>query len=153
MITYILGADVAAQLGALGPDGNKNYTVYGLNIAQATFEAHTDFANTWVNALLGMDLDSSDYRYSVAKMAALDLAAMRILVVSSGGSLVGVYDYFLGDLRVARSGPYASALQRTIQGLSEDFARQIVNLAPAVKTGEAGMKHDVPTYQGVVMNP
>jgi uncharacterized protein YhjY with autotransporter beta-barrel domain len=151
--TYITVTDVQAQLNASGPDTNNNYTVYGLTIAQTTFQAHTDYANTWVNALLGTDLDPTDSRYSIAKLAALDLAAMRVLVVSSGGALVGAYDYFLGDLRVARSGPYAAAIQRTIQGLQEDLFRQIVNLAPAVKAAEAAAAEEVPTYRGGLMNP
>jgi hypothetical protein len=86
-------------------------------------------------------------------MAALDLACMRILVVSSGGALVGVFDYFLGDLRVARAGPYAEAIQRTIDGLKEDFARQIVNLSTAVKVKTAQAAEDVPTYKGGLVTP
>jgi hypothetical protein len=121
--------------------------------ASGTFQAHTDFANTWANALLGADLDPANPRYPVAKLAALDLAAMRVLVVSSGGALVGAYDYFLGDLRVARSSPYASAIQRTIEGLREDLARQVVDLASAVKAAEATAAEEVPTYRGGLINP
>jgi uncharacterized protein YhjY with autotransporter beta-barrel domain len=151
--TYITATDVQAQLNASGPDANNNYTVYGLTIAAATFQAHTDFANTWINALLGADLDPTDSRYSVAKLAALDLAAMRVLVVSSGGAMAGAYDYFLGDLRVARAGPYAAAIQRTIDGLKEDLVRQLVNVAPAVKGAEANAAGEVPTYRGGLINP
>jgi hypothetical protein len=152
-ITYITVSDVQAQLNASGPDSNNNYTVYGLTIGQATFQAHTDFANAWVNALLGADLDPTDSKYSIARLAALDLATMRILVVSSGGALVGAYDYFLGDLRVARSGPYAEAIQRTIAGMREDLVRQLANLAPAVKAAEATAADEVPTYRGGLINP
>jgi hypothetical protein len=151
--TYILASDVQAQLNASGPDSNDNYTVYGLTVAQTTFQAHTDYANTWANAVLGTDLTSSDPRYSIAKLCALDLAAMRVLVVSSGGALVGAYDYFLGDLRVARAGPYATAIKNTIQGLQEDLVRQLVNLAPAVKSAEAAAAGEVPTYRGGLINP
>jgi hypothetical protein len=54
-------------------------------------------------------------------MAALDLACMRVLVVSSGGAMIGAFDYFLGDLRVSRAGPYAEAIERTIKGLPGGF--------------------------------
>lgn len=151
--TYVTVADVQAQLNASGPDANNNYTVYGLTIAAATFQAHTDFANTWVNAILGADLASTDPKYPIAKLAALDIAVIRILVVSSGGALVGAYDYFLGDLRVSRAGPYASAVQRTIEGMKEDLIRQVVNLAPVVKAAEATAASEVPTYRGGLINP
>jgi len=32
---------------------NKVYTVYGLTIAEASVQAHVDFANTYINALAG----------------------------------------------------------------------------------------------------
>jgi hypothetical protein len=150
--TYVSADDVIAHLGVTGSAGTS-YTVYGLPVLSATLQAHVDHANTYVNALLGSDLNSSDPRYNVAKLAALDLACMGVLVVSIGGSLVGAYDYFLGDLRVARAGPYAFAIKQAIQGFSDDLQKQIVNLAPCVKTSEASMKDDVPTYRGGLMNP
>lgn len=153
MITYIENADVAAQLNATYDAVNKVYSVYGLNIAESSLSAHVAFANNYINALLGTDLSASDPKYQGAWMAALDLACMRILVVSSGGALVGVFDYFLGDLRVARSGPYAEAIQRTIDGLKEDFARQIVNLSTPVKVQDAQAAEDVPTYRGGLITP
>jgi hypothetical protein len=150
---YIAIADVQAQLNASGPDANNNYTVYGLTIAQATIQAHVDFANNYINAILGTDLLTSDPKYPIAKIACLDLACVRVLVVSSGGSLVGAYDYFLGDLRVTRAGPYASALQRTIDGLKEDLVKQIVNLAPVIQTADATEAGNVPTYRGGLAGP
>lgn len=153
MTTYITVADIQAQLNASGPDANNNYTVYGLTIAAATFQAHTDYANNYINGLVGADLPTSDVRYLIAKGAAVNLACMRVLVVSSGGALAGAYDYFLGDLRVARAGPYASAIQRTIAGLREDLTKQIVNLAPVIKAAEATAAGEVPTYRGGLINP
>jgi hypothetical protein len=151
--TYITVDDVQAQLNASGPDVNNNYTVYGLTIAVGTFQAHTDYANNYVNGIMGSDLSSSDPLYLIAKGAALNLACLRILVISSGGALVGAYDYFLGDLRVARSGPYAAAILRTIAGLKEDLIKQIVNLAPVVKAAEATATGEIPTYRGGLINP
>jgi hypothetical protein len=150
---YIAIADVQAQINATGPDANNNYTVYGLTIAQATIQAHVDFANNYINAILGTDLLTSDPKYPIAKIACLDLACVRVLVVSSGGSLVGAYDYFLGDLRVTRAGPYAIALQRTIDGLKEDLVKQIVNLAPVIQTADATQADNVPTYRGGLAGP
>ena len=67
--------------------------------------------------------------------------------------MIGAFDYFLGDLRVARAGPYAEAIERTIRGLTEDLVRQIVNLTLPVKAAEASAVEEVPTYRGDLMNP
>jgi hypothetical protein len=153
MANYVSVSDVQAQLNMTYDAGNHVYTVYGLNITEASVNAHVDFANTYVNALLGRDLAVDDPKYKIAKLAALDLVCMRILIVSSGGAMIGAFDYFLGDLRVARAGPYAEAIERTIRGLTEDLVRQIVNLATPVKAAEASAVEEVPTYRGDLMNP
>jgi hypothetical protein len=150
---YIAIADVQGHLNMAYDSGSGNYTVYGLTLNQTALQAHVDYANTYIIALTGGLLTLTDQRYPHAKIAALDLACLRALVISSSGSLVGAFDYFLGDLRVARTAPYAAALQRTIQGLSEDLHKQLVNLTLPVVTAEASMKDDVPTYQGGLMNP
>jgi hypothetical protein len=150
---YVAVGDVEAHLNMTYDSLTGNYTVYGLMLSEAALQAHVDYANTYITALNGGLLDPTDQRYAHAKIAALDLACLRALVISSGGSLVGAYDYFLGDLRVARTAPYAAALARTIQGLSDDLQKQLVNLTLPVIAAEASMKDDVPTYQGGLMNP
>lgn len=151
--TYIVIADVAAQLNAAYDATNEAYTVYGLNIAAATFLAHTDYANIYVNALLGTSLSASDPKYPIARLAALDLACIRILVVSMGGSLVGAYDYFLGDLRVARAGPYKEAITVTLQGFRDDLSRQLVNLTPVAVSFDVRSRGEVPQYRGGLVSP
>jgi hypothetical protein len=151
--TYVTVADVQSQLNATYDAVNKVYTVYGISITEASFQAHVDFANMYINAVVGADLTTTDYRYMFAVMAAKDLAALRILVVSSGGALIGAFDYFLGDLRVARSGPYAAAIERAIAGFREDLAKQMLNLVAPVKAAEASAAGDVPTYQGGLVGP
>lgn len=152
-VAYVAVTDVQAHLNATYDAVNHVYSVYGINIAESSFQAHVDHANTYINSLLGVDLSPSDPKYSIAKLAALDLACMHILVVSSGGALVGAFDYFLGDLRVARSGPYAEAIQRTISGFREDLTKQIANLTSPGKAAEASAAGEVPTYRGGLINP
>ena len=150
---YVSANDVEAHLNMTFDSGSGNYTVYGLTLSETALQAHVDYANTYIIALTSSLLDPTDQRYPHAKIAALDLACLRALVISSGGSLVGAYDYFLGDLRVARTAPYAAALARTIQGLSDDLQKQLVNLTLPVVAAEATMAQDVPTYKGGLMNP
>ncbi|MEM1551326.1 MAG: hypothetical protein QXH03_01485 [Candidatus Bathyarchaeia archaeon] len=152
-VQYVTASDVQNALNASYDSANHVYTVYGLTIAEASLQAHVDFANTYINALLGRDLTTEDPLYNVAKMAALDLACIRILVVSSGGAMIGAFDYFLGDLRVARAGPYAEAIERTIKGFTEDFHRQMTNLVKSAVAAEAAAKEEVPKYRGGLVSP
>jgi hypothetical protein len=152
-VQYATLTDIQNALNATYDSTNHVYTVYGLTITEASFQAHLDFANTYINALLGRDLTADDPKYSIAKMAVIDLACMRILVVSSGGAMIGAFDYFLGDLRVSRAGPYAEAIERTIKGFQEDFVRQMVNLTTPVKAAEAAAASEVPKYRGGLINP
>jgi len=151
--TYVTASDVQSALNMNYDSGNHVYSVYGLSISEASVNAHVDFANTYINALLGRDLATDDPKYPIAKMAALDLACMRILVVSGGGAMIGAFDYFLGDLRVARAGPYAEAIERTIKGFQEDFIRQLVNLTTPIKAAEAAAAEEVPKYRGGLVSP
>jgi hypothetical protein len=152
-VNYVSTSDVQSQLNASYDATNQVYGVYGLNITAASFQAHVAFANTYVNALLGTDLSQSDPKYQIAWMTALDVACIRILVVSMGGSLVGAFDYFLGDLRVARAGPYKEAITATLQGFKDDLSRQLVNLTPIAVSFDVGIKGEVPTYRGGLASP
>jgi hypothetical protein len=152
-VQYATLTDIQNALNATYDSTNHVYTVYGLTITEASFQAHLDFANTYINALLGRDLTTDDPKYPVAKMAVIDLACLRILVVSSGGAMIGAFDYFLGDLRVARAGPYAEAIERTIKGFQEDFVRQMANLTTPLKTAEATAAEEVPKYRGGLISP
>lgn len=151
-VTYIQLSDVQAQLNAAF-DGVHTYTVYGLAILDATMQAHTDYANSYINGIIGRDLVASDQLYQTAKLAALNVACLRVLVISSGGSLVGAFDYFLGDMRVMRHGPYAAALLRTIQGFKEDLVKMMTNLSTPVKTAQATSGSKAPTYRGGLASP
>ena len=151
-VTFIQVSDVQAQLNATF-DGAHTYTVYGLSILDATMQAHTDYANTYINGILGRSLATTDPIYPLAKLAALNVACLRILVISSGGVLVGGFDYFLGDMRVIRHAPYAAALQRTIQGLKEDLVKMMTQISTPVMIGDAALGSQVPTYRGDLASP
>jgi hypothetical protein len=148
----ITDSDVIAQLNISGPDDNNNYTVYGLTVTEETLEAHTAYANNYINGLLP-NLETTDQRYSLAKLAAINIASLRVLVVASGGSLGGAYDYFLGDLRVTRAAPYAAAITRTLEGLKTDLLKMITNLSTPVMTGNVQYGAQTPTYRGGLASP
>lgn len=151
-VTYVQNSDVQAHLNATF-DGMSTYTIYGLTMQQATFQSLVDCVNTYINSVFGYDLSPGDPRYSFAKLAALNLACRDVLVVSCGGSLVGAFDYFLGDMRVARAGPYATAIKHAIDGFDAEFSKLMVNVATPAMVGSNALADDVSTYTGGLINP
>ena len=153
MITYISVDDVAAQLNASFDSGTLVYTVFGLSVSGASFQAHVDFANLYVNSIVGADLASDDPRYSWARMAALSLAALRVLVAASGGFLLGAFDYRLGDLYIAKASISRLAFESAAQGFRDDLLRVLVNFAKPAVAAEASSAEEVPTYRGGLVSP
>jgi len=143
MIEFTTIDDVIAHLGLQGPDSNSQYIVYGLKVQDTTIQSHIDHANKYIYSI-APNLDPSDTRYISAQLAALDIACIGILVTSVGGSLVGAFDYFLGDMRVAKSGPYAFAIKQAIDGYSADAKRNISNATTPLMSAKAVLGSKVP---------
>jgi hypothetical protein len=143
--------DVVNQLNA-SLNGNI-YTFFGLTLTQAGVQAQVDYANQYITSMIASTLTTSDPRYLYARQAAIDLACIRTLVIASGGSLTGAYDYFLGDLRVSRAGPYATSIKETIANMEEDLRRQLVNFSTPVIAADAAAASQVPTYRGDLISP
>ena len=139
--TYVSLSDVISHLNVQG--SAPNYTVYGLPLSSTTMQAHVDYANKYVYSMVP-NLDPSDIMYLSAQLAALDIACLRVLVTSVGGSLVGAFDYFLGDMRVAKSGPYAFAIKQAIDGYSADAKKNITNMTLPVASAKANLGCRVP---------
>jgi hypothetical protein len=149
----IVVADVQSFLNATYDDVNLVYSVYGLDISSTTFQAGVVYANNYIVSILGYTPGPTDPKYPMAYLAALDLACLRILVTSTGGSLTGAFDYFLGDLRVTRAAPYATAIKNTIAGLKIDLVKMMSNLSIAVMTANARLGREVPSDRGGLMGP
>jgi len=152
-VQYVAVADIQAQLNATYDSGSLTYTVFGLSVSQASFLAHVDFANLYVNSIVGQDLQTTDPRYNWAKMAALNLASLRVLVAASGGMLLGAFDYRLGDLFITKATIGRVAFQNAAQGFKDDLVRMLMNFATPVVAAEASAKDEVPTYRGGLINP
>lgn len=152
-IQYVSISDVVAALNASYDSANHVYTVYGLPVAEASFQAHVDYANIYANAIVGMDLDESDPRHGWAKLVAVNLACFRVLVAASGGMLTGAFDYRLGDLYVTRASIGRLAFEKAVEGFRSDLLRAMANFAKPVVAAEASTKDEVPTYRGGIINP
>ena len=145
--------DIQSHLNASFDSVSLSYTVFGLPVAQASFQAHVDYANLYVNSIVGQDFLVTDPRYNWAKMSAINLASLRILVAASGGMLLGAFDYRLGDLYITKASIGRLAFEGAVQGFRNDLLRILVNFALPVKAAEASAKDEVPTYRGGLINP
>ena len=146
--------EVVSHLNAAGPDGNGNYTVYGLPISIGSMQSHVDHANKYIASLSPSLADlPDDPRTPSAQLAALDIACLGILVTGVGGSIVGAFDYFLGDLRVSRAGPYAFAIKAAIDGYKASAESNLANLASVASSVTAKAAFRVPRYRGPELDP
>jgi hypothetical protein len=152
-VQYVSYTDIQSHLNASYDSASLAYTVFGLPVAQVSFQAHVDFANLYVNSIVGQDLLVTDPRYNWAKMSAINLACLRILVAASGGMLLGAFDYRLGDLFITKATIGRVAFQNAAQGFKDDLVRMLMNFATPVIAAEASAKDEVPTYRGGLVNP
>jgi hypothetical protein len=141
-------SEVMGHLNVQGPDKTGNYTIFGLTVSQEGIQSQVDHANKYIASLVPSLIEGSvDPRLPSAELAATDLACMGVLVSSVGGALVGAYDYFLGDMRVARSGPYASAIKMAINGYSKSAASNLKNLSTVAVGAKANLSYRVPRFR------
>lgn len=146
--------EVIGHLNLTGPDGNDNFTVFGLPVSADTVQAHVDHANKYIHSIVpGLQEGTGDPRLNSAELAALDLACLGVLVACVGGAMVGAYDYFLGDMRVARAGPYAEAIKVAIAGYRASVAANLQNVSTVAMSAEAVAAREVPRYRGGLVTP
>jgi hypothetical protein len=81
--TFIMVSDVQASLNATYDQAGQVYGVYGLNVAAASFQAHVNFANHYASSILGTEITQTDPLYQTAWNVALDIACIRVLVLSA----------------------------------------------------------------------
>lgn len=145
--------EVVDHLNLTGPDNNDNFTVFGLTVSAGSVQAQVNHANKYLFSLVPGLQQPTDPRWASAELAALDLACMGILVTSVGGALVGAYDYFLGDMRVSRSGPYASAIKAAIEGYHASLISNLQNVSTVAIGAVASAARQVPRYRGGLASP
>ena len=146
-------SEVVSHLNASGPDGSGNYSVYGLTISAAASQAQVDHANKYVFSIAPSltGPGSSDPREVNAELAALDIACIGVLVTVVGGSLVGAYDYSLGDMHVARAGPYAYAIKTAIDAYRQSVIANLGNVSTVSLAANSTRR--IPHYSGPELYP
>jgi hypothetical protein len=152
-VQYVAYSDIQSELNATLDASTGIYTVFGLSVLQAAFQAHVDYANLYVNSIVGQDLGSTDPRYNWAKMTAINLACLRVLVAASGGMLTGAFDYRLGDLYITKANIGKFAFQSAVQGFRDSLVRSLLNFSTPAMTMDMEAAGQVPTYKGTLISP
>jgi hypothetical protein len=148
---FITASEVANHLNAASVDSSGNYVVFGLAVSQTAFQAQVDYANLYIYSLTGQVLPLDNPRFNWAKMAALNLACLRVLVAASGGLLLGAFDYRLGDLFITKSSASRLAFETAVQGFCDELLRIMVNLTSPAQC-VISTRH-VPHYRGPELDP
>jgi hypothetical protein len=81
--TFITVSDVQAALNATYDQASQVYAVHSLNVAAASFQAHVNFANNYASSILGTEVTQTDPLCQIAWNVALDIACIRVLVLSA----------------------------------------------------------------------
>jgi len=146
-------SEAVSHLNAIGPDSNNNYTVFRLIISVTSAQSCVDYANKYIYSIVPSlsGLGSSDPREVSAELAALDIACLGILVTVVGGSLVGAYDYSLGDMHVARAGPYVYAIKTAIDAYRQSVIANLGNVSSVALAANSTRR--IPHYSGPELFP
>ncbi len=148
---YVTTSDIQGHLNSSDADASGNYTVFGLAVTQTSLKAHVDYTNLYVNSIVGQSLTEADERFNWAKMIAINLACLRVLVAASGGLLMGAFDYRLGDLFITKSSPGRLAFETAVQALRADLLRALMNFTSPAKGFDS--TRFVPHYRGPSLEP
>ena len=117
-MTFITRDDLIVYLDMKQVDATT-YKVYGESVSVSTIDKHVEFANSYVKLVAGSP--TSGDRYEAAKQAALNLAALRVVVVALGGVLVDAFDYAIGEIRVSRDTQYRETIRANIETFRQAF--------------------------------
>lgn len=120
---YITYEAVAGFVGATYDDEKGEYTVYGLTMSENIFEAQVDYADDVVKSYIGEQAKGSS-KYTLGRLAALNLAALRIVVIATGGFVsgdVGALTYRLGDVMATREAGVRMAIENSLKSYEASF--------------------------------
>ena len=98
MVNFITSSDVINALNMEQIDATT-YRLYGEKVKTSAIDSHVQYANDYVTIYAG-NIDSSDPRYNAARLAALNMAMIRIVVVALGGTVYDNVNYQIGEIQV-----------------------------------------------------
>jgi len=126
MTQFITSLDIVTYLNGTQVDENT-YKIFGIEISKSSLEAHASYANDYVTQYTG-NIDQTSSNWIYGKLAALNLAAMKVIVIISGGAFENAFNFRLGEFTVNRDPQLRQLLANSLKVFQEEFRRALNRL-------------------------
>ena len=126
MTQFITSSDIIAYLNGIQVDENT-YKIFGVEISKTSLEAHASYANDYVTQYTG-NIDQTSSNWIYGKLAALNLAAMKVIIIISGGAFENAFNFRLGEFTVNRDPQLRQLLANSLKIFQEEFKRALDRL-------------------------
>jgi hypothetical protein len=133
MPTFITSSDVIMALNAEEVIPNVEYRIYGEVVKKTMIDKHTEYANDFVTIYTG-DIDATSEKWIPAKLAALNLAMIRVVVTALGIVLYDNVNYQVGEIQVTTAPHLEQIIRANLQQWGEDLRRNLSILSPSLIT-------------------
>jgi len=127
---YVSSSEVRDYVGASYDATARKYTVMGLDLVEAVFDAQIKNADDVIRGFVGQ-LDTNTGKYLLAKSCALNLASLRVLVVASGGFVTvaaGNVNYKLGDLAISKGEIVKAAVDYAVKNYEARYNEYLLKI-------------------------
>jgi hypothetical protein len=112
----------------------------GLDVAETFFDSQVEFADNSIIAYV-RKVDTTSEKFSMGKLAALNLAALRVLVIATGGFVAtsaGAVDYRIGDLGVSRESAVRLAIEFAVKSYESKYLEMLYKLTAGAENIDSG---------------
>lgn len=127
MATFITSTDVITALAMKEITPNTEYELYGEKIPKTMIDAQVQYANDYLTYYAG-ELKTTDSTWTPAKLAALAMAKIRIVVVAMGWTLKDNISYSVGEIRTNIDRQLFYVIQSNLETWREEFYRYMGEL-------------------------
>jgi hypothetical protein len=104
LLRTITGVNILGALGAIGPDSNGNYTLFGMSLHQNTAEMIVSQCYDYTTELIGEDAITDTTPSIIRRVRGFvsNYSALRILAILAGVSITKHFNYTSGGLNVQK---------------------------------------------------
>jgi len=125
-MSFITVNDIVSYLNGAQVDDNT-YKIFGISISKSSLEDHASYANEYVSEYAG-EIDETSPNWIYAKLAALNLAAIKVLILITGGAFENAFNFRLGEFTVNRDPQLKQLLANSLKVFQDEFRHALSKL-------------------------
>ncbi len=144
-MSFITTADVLAALNAETITADT-YRIYGEIVQKTMIDAHVDYANNYVKIYAG-DITPDSSKWIPARLAALNLAMIRVVVTALSIVLYDNVNYQVGEMQVTTAPHLEQIIRANLQQWGEDLRRNLAILSPAAVVTDPKFREAVAVFR------